>query len=125
MQANGLRLWVGQPNVFDGHTGDTARQKTWVFAPLEHPREPIQRGIGIRSAHGFMQCADQVVMFFAGFVVFRGAFHQAGGQCVGVEFTVNLPCGHLFDQIKQPAPVAIGHFQQALAGGTIKGEFTI
>ena len=122
LQANRLRLRVGQPDVFHGHAGDATGEKTRVFAALQHAGKPIKRGIRVRSTHRLVQRGNQIVMLFAGFVVFRGPLHQPFGQRVAGDFTAGFPCRDLFDQVQQCAPVAIRHFQKRLAGITVKRQ---
>ena len=61
-------------------------------------------------------------MLFPGFVVFRGAAHQAGGKLVGIEGRGRGPSGDLFDQVEKGAAIAVGHFDQLFAGGAVEGE---
>src|ERR1035441_3749881 len=81
------RARVGQPDVFDGHAHQAARDVQAVLAGLQHARQPVERGIGIARPHGFVQRRDQVVVLFARFVVEQhlaldGVLHGRFGKFV-------------------------------------------
>ncbi len=61
-------------------------------------------------------------MLLAGFVVFRRPPHQPFGQCLAPQRRIHLPRRHLFNQIEQSAPVAIGHIEQRRARLAIKRQ---
>ena len=46
---------VCQANVFPRHADNAPRQIARVCAPIQHSGEPIQRRIGMRATHRFMQ----------------------------------------------------------------------
>ena len=70
------RVGIGQSNVFDGHANHAARDVERILSRFEHATEPIQSGVGIAVAHGFVQRRDQVVVLFARLVVKQDAFLQ-------------------------------------------------
>ncbi len=55
-------------------------------------------------------------------VVFCRAFHQAGGKGAAIQFSLDLPRRHLFDQVQERAAVAVSHFKQGLARRTIERQ---
>src|SRR5208337_2971711 len=40
-----------------------------IFATFDHADEPIESGVGIGIAHGFVERGDEVVVLLAGFIV--------------------------------------------------------
>ena len=74
--AEGKRVGIGEADIFHGHAHHAARDVERIFAGFDHAPEPVKRGIGIAVAHGLVQSGNQVVMFFAGFVVEQNAFLQ-------------------------------------------------
>ena len=122
IKADALRLRIGQPYVFDRHAGDAARQITRIFAALQHPRQPVKRGVGVGPAHRFMQRADQIVMRVARFVVLRGAPTQPFAKANRVQWGRDLPGGDLFDQVQQRPTIAIGHLDQRCARCVGQGQ---
>ena len=56
------RLRVGQADILDGHAHQAAGDVERILAAVEHARKPIERRIGVRAAHRFVQRADQVVV---------------------------------------------------------------
>ena len=62
-------LAVGHADVFAGKPDQAAGYIQRVFPRLQHTGQPVDGGVYIAVAHGFVQGRDQVVMFFAVFVV--------------------------------------------------------
>ena len=59
----------GEADVFDGHADEAAGDVHGVFAGLEHAAEPVERGVGVGVADGFVQGGDEVVVLLALLVV--------------------------------------------------------
>ncbi len=70
------RVRIGQADVFDRHAHHAARDVERIFSGFEHAPQPVERGVGIAVAHRLVQRGNQVVMFFAGFVVEQNALLQ-------------------------------------------------
>ena len=68
-ESDGESAGFGEADVFAGHAHNAAREIERVFAGFEHAREPVESGVGIGVADGFVQGGDEVEMLFAGFVV--------------------------------------------------------
>ena len=79
-RCRGSALRLGEADVFDGHADDAAREIHRVFAGFQHAAEPVERGVGIGVAHGFVQRGDEVVVLLAGFVVEQDAVLQSVGD---------------------------------------------
>ena len=70
------RIRIGQANVFHRHAHDAARNVERIFTGFDHAAQPVECGVRIAIAHGLVQGGNQVVVFFAGFVVEQGALLQ-------------------------------------------------
>ena len=70
------RIRFGEADVFDSHADDAASNVERVFSGFEHASQPVERGVGIAVAHGFVQRGDDIVVLFAGFVVEQDPFLQ-------------------------------------------------
>ena len=46
----GERLRVGQPDVLRGEANQPPRDVERVFASLQHPAQPVERGVGVAVA---------------------------------------------------------------------------
>ena len=79
------RLRIGKPDIFGGKARETAQQIERILAAVEHPRRPVERGIGIRSPQRFVERADQIVMSFAVLVVNRGSALDDLFQSIAVQ----------------------------------------
>ena len=76
---------VGQADIFDRHAHEPPRDVERVLAAGKHARKPIERGVGVRAAHRFVQGADQIVMAVLRFVVDRRAPLHERHQRLAVE----------------------------------------
>jgi hypothetical protein len=79
----------GEADVFDGHADDAAGEVHGVFAGGEHAAEPVERGVGVGVADGFVQGGDEVVVLFAGLVVeqdalLEGFFGEGAGDAASL-----------------------------------------
>jgi hypothetical protein len=63
------RARIGQPDVFDRHADQAARDVQAVLAGFQHARQPVERGIHIARPHRFVQRRNQVEVLFAALVV--------------------------------------------------------
>src|ERR1017187_8399659 len=104
------RLGRGQADVFDRHAHDAAGDVHGIFAGLEHAAEPVERGVGVGVADGFVQGGDDVVVLLALLVVeqdaalegfggdlpgdaMTGLGGEAGGDVEGVEGIARVAAG--------------------------------
>src|ERR1035437_4108579 len=60
---------IGEADVFDRHADQAARDVEAILAGFEHAGQPVERGVRVTGAHGFVQRGNQVEMFLAAFVV--------------------------------------------------------
>ena len=107
----GLR--IGEPDVLGGHAHDAASDEQGVLAGLEHPGEIVERRVGVRAAHAFVQRRDQVVVAVLRLVVEgRAPLHDVD-QPMRVQDLAG-PCGapDLLGQRQHGAAVAVGHADQ-------------
>ncbi len=106
---------VGLTDVLDRHADDAAGQIQRILAPVQHPRQPVEGGVGIGAAHRLMQGRDEVVMLLTRLVVGRSALLQDARQPLNIErlnlAQVEQDLGHG----QQVAAVAIGQSQHGLA----------
>ena len=68
-ESDGESVGFGQADVFAGHAHHAAREIERVFAGFEHAREPVERGVGVGIADGFVQRGNEIEVLLAGFVV--------------------------------------------------------
>ena len=74
----------GEADVFDGHADDAASDVHGVFAGLQHAAQPVERGVGVGVADGFVQGGDDVVVLLALLVVEQDAALEGfGGDLFG------------------------------------------
>src|SRR2546421_8272528 len=53
---------VGVADVLGGEDRDAPRDETRVFAGFEHPRDPVDGGVGVGAAHGFDEGGGGIVV---------------------------------------------------------------
>src|SRR5258708_497051 len=75
-----------ETNVFAGHAHEAAREVERIFAGFQHAGEPIESGVGIGVADGFVKRGDEIVVLIAGFVVAE----QFALQNVGEKFFIEM-----------------------------------
>src|SRR5215467_10222249 len=68
-ERDGESSGFSEADVFAGHAHHAARDVQRIFAGFDHAREPVERGVGIRVANGFVKRGDEIEVLFAGFVV--------------------------------------------------------
>jgi len=68
-QGDGESAGFGEADIFAGHADHAAGEIERVFAGFEHAGEPVEGGVGIGVADGFVEGGDEVVMLLAGLVV--------------------------------------------------------
>jgi len=102
------RPGVGVADVLGGHAHHPARDIERVAAAIEHPRQPIERRIGGRTAHRLVQRRDLVVEEFAALVE---AAHLAAAHLhhhlVG-DAPLLGQAGGILQQVEGAAGIAIG-----------------
>ena len=67
------RLRVSVANVLRGMNHNAASDKLRILPSIDHAREPIDRGIGVTTAHGLDERTDDVVVHVAVFVIRKAA----------------------------------------------------
>ena len=108
---------VGQADVFPGHAHHAARQVARVCTTIEHAAQPVQRCIGVRTTHGFVQRRDLVIKVIAAFVKTAGIECQRILQKSGVylrDARRRRRTGRLLQQVEQAARVAVGITHQGV-----------
>ena len=75
------RLRIGVANVLRSLNHNTASDKLGILPRINHAREPIDRGIGVATAHRLNKRTDDVVVHVAVFVV-RKATTRVGNLYV-------------------------------------------
>ena len=104
-------LRVGVADVLgrepDQAPGDVQR----ILAGLEHPREPVHRGVRVAVAHGLVKGGDQVVVLFARLVVQEcpALDRLLEERRVDLRHAVHRRCrrGGELEQVEGHAPVAV------------------
>ena len=112
----------GKADILGCKAGQATQDIMRVLAAGKHPRQPVQGGIGVRSAQRLVQRGHQIVMLVAGAIKGRcPAGNNFGkGSCVN-----HLACRHPQQRcrhIQQIAPVPVRHCQQRLARRIVKGQ---
>ena len=67
------RLRVGVANILRSVNHNAASDKLRILPSIDHAREPIDRGIGVATAHGLDERTDDVVVHVAVFVIRKAA----------------------------------------------------
>ena len=67
------RLRVGVANILRSVNHNAASDKLRILPSIDHAREPIDRGIGVTTAHGLDERTDDVVVHVAVFVIRKAA----------------------------------------------------
>src|SRR5947199_79639 len=65
----GQRLWISEADVLGGKADQPAGHVQGILAGLEHPPQPVQRGIRIAVPETLVQGRDDVVVLLAGAVI--------------------------------------------------------
>jgi len=75
---------VGQADILDRHAHQAPGDVERVLPARQHARQPIERAIGVRSAHRLVQRGNQIEVLLAALVVDGGAVVPApGGSPLG------------------------------------------
>ncbi len=69
----------GEADVFDGHADNAARDVERILTGFDHAAEPVEGGVGVGVANGFVQRRDEVVVLLAALVVHKDALLQGFG----------------------------------------------
>jgi len=112
-ESDGESAGFGEADVFTGHANHAASEIERIFAGFDHAREPIESGIGIGIADGFVQRGDEIVVLFAGFVVaeklaLENVFEQLGSDFADAARVWFGTAGTEFKGVVSGAGVAIG-----------------
>ena len=117
-RAPAQRARVGEADVLARHADQPPPDVERIGAAVEHAAHPVERRVGIRSAHRLVQRRDLVVERLAALVeaaqaprdrrfderdVDRRSLRLAGGR------------RELLDEVEQPPPVAVGVADQRIA----------
>ena len=78
-------LGGGEADVFYGHADDAAGDVHGVFAGGEHAAEPVEGGVGVGVADGFVERGDEIEVLLAALVVEQDAALEGLGDDVGRE----------------------------------------
>ena len=99
---------VGIANIFRCHPHHAPRHVSRIAAAIEHPGEPVQRGVGIGTAHGLVQRRDLLVEGVALPVKAPVAAGQRGRHVGGAQYPViaDQADGN-FEQVQGAARVTI------------------
>ncbi len=106
-------LGIGHPDILAGKAHQPPGDVQRILAAVQHPREPVDRRVGVAVAHGFMEGGDEVVMLLAVLVVEQGApVHALGQHGVGnvhgaVLIHMSVEHGHLQGVERRPS-VSVG-----------------
>ena len=117
------RARIGQPDILPRHAHDAPRQVARVGAAIQHPAQPVQRGIRVRAAHRFVQRRNLVVEIVAALVEAARVQCQCLLQEGGADRGRSGGAGrglHLFEQIQETAGVTVGITDQRIDGGIVE-----
>ena len=102
-------LGIGKADILHRKPRQTAQKIERIFSALDHARRPVERRIGIRTAQGFMQRADEIVVSLAVLVVNRRAVLDDFFQIRPVHHSVcRSEIVDAFNKIDKITPVAVG-----------------
>lgn len=104
---------VGQAHVLRGVNHNAPRDETRVFPGVNHPGQPVERRVGVASAHGFDERGDGVVVRVAVAVIHYRLFLDArfGHPQRDANRAVRIGrCGERgdFEGVERLARVAVG-----------------
>ena len=91
--------------------------KSGVLARLDHPREPVDRGVRVRRADRLDERGDGVVVAVAGLVVVEGAalerlLHERAVDALATVRSTQRDLGREFDAVEGDAGIAGGDLLQ-------------
>ena len=106
------RAAVGEAHVLAGEAHDAPRNIQRILARLQHARQPVDCGVRIAVAHGFVQRGDQVVVLFAVLIVeqrfFGGALLERLARDDGAAVRLKLAVQHHhLQRVQRRARVAV------------------
>ncbi len=96
-----------------------------VFAGLQHAAQPVERGVGVGVADGFVQRGDEVVVLLALLVVEQDALLEGLGGDVSGDACRRGARGEFggdFEGVEGVAGVAAGVGGDGLEGAFVGGE---
>ena len=115
---DGECLRVRVADIFRGESDQPSRHIQRILTGLEHPRQPVDGGVGIAVAHRLVQRRDQVVVLLTGLVVEERAVLSDVSDERGIETTGGGGrCRRELEQVERDARVAVrvaGHRCQRL-----------
>ncbi len=99
---------IGQPDIFDGHANQPARDIHAILAGFEHPAEPVKGCIYIARPYGFMQRRNDVVMLLPGLVVEQHLPLDRILDGFGGELAIFGSCGCKLQDVVCGTGIAVG-----------------
>ncbi len=103
-EGDGESAGFGEADVFAGHADQATSEIQSVFTGFEHAGEPIEGGVGIGVAHGFVKGGDEIEVFFASLVVAEEFALEEGFE----EVWCDLLCGWSCSGTRRRADLVIG-----------------
>ena len=67
------RLWIGIADILGSLNHDASGDKLGILPRIDHARKPVDRGIGVATAHGLNERTDNVIVHVAVFVIRKTA----------------------------------------------------
>ena len=68
---------IGEPDILAREARHAARDVERILPRFQHAGKPVNRGVRIGIAHGFMERRNKIVMLFPRFIVKEGFFRRA------------------------------------------------
>jgi len=129
-EGNGEGAGFGEADVFAGHAHHAASEIQGVFAGFEHAGEPIESGVGVGIADGFVEGGDEVEVLFAGFVVaeesaLKDGFEEVPGDWNGPGGVRFRAFGAELEGVVGGASVAVGERGDAEEHVVGDGDFFV
>src|SRR5690242_15672447 len=111
-KSHGESTRFGEADIFAGHAHHAAGEIERVFAGLDHARQPVEGGVRVGIAHGFVQRGDEIEVLFAGFIVaekfaLEDVFEELRGDCADTGFIRLGALGAELEGVVRGAGVAI------------------
>ena len=122
---NAHRVRIGQADILAGEHQHAPEDEARLLAGVDHPRQPVERGVRIGPAQALDEGADRVVVNVAFLVVEHGAALDAlfcDGE-VNMDHAICIGRGRLdcqLQRVEQAARVAVGYVHQMLQRGLIE-----
>ncbi len=112
-ERDGESAGFGEADVLAGHAHHAAREIERIFAGFDHAREPVERGIGVGVAHGFVQRRDEIEVLLTGFVVaeefaLQDVFEELRSDHAHAGFVRTSAGGSELERVVSGARVTVG-----------------